>query len=259
MLTTYSIARWIEIARKSLQFSLFICIAIVLNEKAFAQFDLSSKLPTGIPLLNDNMPPGMIGSIQLQRQPNLCGYFQPVEIRGPRGMQFALVSDGMFEDNRPQPVRAAFLVGSVYRFRAVGIPDEPDAELFPTVEIIDRTYPPSEREHRFPIPIELDSTDIESALRGELVTRVIYLEDSTYAEPESHAGGPQRVFDVKQNEDTLRAADTFGRPLAILRIGSRIPDVVEGPVAEHFLFGSPPWTSIKNIPVGKTLSDISTP
>jgi hypothetical protein len=205
------------------------------------------------------MPPGMIGSIQLQRQPNLCGYFQPVELRGPQGMQFALVSDGMFGDNLPQPVRAAFLVGAVYRFRAVGLPNDPDSELFPTVEIIDRTYPPSEREHRFPIPIELDSTDIEAALRGELVTRVIYLEDSTYAEPQSHAGGPQRVFDVQQNEDTLRSADAFGRPLAILRIGSRIPDVVEGPGAEHFLFGSPPWTPIKNTPVGKTLSDIATP
>ncbi len=234
-------------------------IGIGLSSQSFAQYQSASKLPAGIPLLNDNMPPGMIGSIQLQRQPNLCGYFQPIELRGPQGMQFALVSDGMFGDNLPQPVRAAFLVGAVYRFRAVGLPDDPGTELFPTVEIIDRTYPPSEREHRFPIPIELDTTDIEAALRGELVTRVIYLEDSTYAEPQSHEGGPQRVFDVMQNEDTLRAADAVGRPLAILRIGSRIPDVVEGPGAEHFLFGSPPWTPIKNIPVGKTLSDISTP
>ncbi len=178
-------------------------------------------------------------------------------VAGPAGMQFALAADGMFVDNAPQPVRAAVLVGYVYRYRAVGIPNAPEAELFPTIEVIDRTYPPAEREHRFPIPIELDESDIESALRGDLVTRVIYLEDSTNADPVSHAGGPQRVLDVETTDDTLQTADVYGRPLAILRIGSRIPDVVEGPGAEHFLFGCPPWTSIKNVPVGKTLSDAS--
>ena len=260
LLTALIIARWIYAAKKNWQL-VFVATIFIVNStnQAIAQADPFTRLPAGIPLLNDNMPPGMIGSIQLQRQPNLRGYFQPIELTGPKGMRFALVSDGMFGDNFPQPVRAAVLVGAVYRFRAVGLPNEPGVELFPSVEVVDRTYPPAEREHRFPIPIELDSTDIEAALRGELVTRVIYLEDSTYAEPVSYAGGPQRVFDVKQNEDTLKTADAFGRPLAILRIGSRIPAVVEGPEAEHFLFGSPPWTSIKNIPVGKTLSDISTP
>jgi hypothetical protein len=137
------------------------------------------------------------------------------------------------------------------------IPNEPEAELFPTLEVIDRTYPPSEREHRFPIVVEIDQTDIDAALRGDMVTRVIYLEDSTNAEPVSYAGGPQRVFDITVAEDSLRTADYYGRPLAILRIGSRIPNVIEGPEAEHFVFGSPPWLPIKNLPKGKTLSDAS--
>ena len=261
LITAFLITRWFHLVRKSWQVAFLFSFGI--TNLTFAQYDASSKLPAGIPLLNDSMPPGMIGSIQLQRQPNLRGYYQPIELRGPGDMRFALASDGLFGDNSPQPIRAAVLVGAVYRFRAVELPNNPGLEIFPSVEVIDRTYPPSEREHRFPIPIELDSADIEAALRGELVTRVIYLEDSTYAEPVSHAGGPQRVLDVRQNEDTLRTADAFGRPLAILRIGSRIPDIVEGPGAEHFLFGSPPWMPVKmpvkNNPVGKTLSDLSTP
>ena len=220
-----------------------------------AQVASPSSLPAGIPLLNDNMPPGMIGAIQLQRQPNLRGFFQPVELQGLSGMHFALVSDGMFTDNSPGPARAAFLVGPVYRFRMTNIPNEPGLELFPTLEVIDRTYPPSEREHRFPIVVDIDQADIDAALRGDLVTRVIYLEDSTNAEPVSYAGGPQRVFDINTNEDSLRTADYYGRPLAILRIGSRVPDVTEGPEAEDFVFGSPPWLPIKNLPKGKTLSD----
>ena len=222
-----------------------------------AQGTAPASLPSGIPLLNDNMPPGMIGAIQLQRQPNLRGFFQAVEFRGLPDMQFALVSDGLFTENTTGPARAAFLVGPVYRFRIANIPSEPGAELFPTLEVIDRTYPPSEREHRFPIIVDIDQADIDAALRGDLVTRVIYLEDSTNAEPVSYAGGPQRVFDINIGEDSLRTADYYGRPLAILRIGSRVPDVTEGPEAEHFVFGSPPWLPIKNLPQGKTLSDAS--
>jgi len=222
-----------------------------------AQVANPASLPAGVPLLHDDMPPGMVGAIQLQRQPALRGFFQPVEFRGLDGMKFALVSNGMFTDNTLGPARAAFLVGPVYRFRMTNIPNEPEAELFPTLEVIDRTYPPSEREHRFPIIVDIDQTDIDAALRGDMVTRVIYLEDSTNAEPVSYAGGPQRVFDIKIAEDSLRTADYYGRPLAILRIGSRIPDVIEGPEAEHFVFGSPPWLLIKNLPKGKTLSDAS--
>jgi hypothetical protein len=249
------IARWVTLSRK------VIPVVTIL----FASANLTSaqtsynKLPAGVPLLQDDVPPGVIGSIQVKRQPNLCGYFQPVELRGPKGSSFALASSGTFIENQPQPFRAALLVGAVYRFRMVGFANQPEAELFPTLEVIDRTYPPAERSHRFPIPIEIDETDIESALRGDLVMRVIYLEDGTNAEPVSYAGGPQRVYEVSQNEDTLRTADTFGRPLAILRIGSRVPDIVEGTEAEEFLYGSPPWQPIKNVPQGKTLSDIAYP
>ncbi len=63
---------------------------------------------------------------------------------------------------------SAFLVGPVYRLRVTNIPSQPEAELFPTLEVIDRTYPPSEREHRFPIVVELDDRDIEAALQVTL-------------------------------------------------------------------------------------------
>jgi hypothetical protein len=229
-----------------------------LSALSFAQDGMSitsGGLPLGNPLLHDQMIPGEIGAIQLRRQPCLQGYFQPVEVRGPRGTQFALVSDGYFTNNVRSPLRAAMLVGNVYRFRMSHIEGAGEVELFPSIEIIDRTYPPAERSHRFPIVIEIDEVDIEAAMTGDLVTRVIYLEDSTNAEPDSYADGIQRVLDVSIAEDTLRTADYYGRPVAILRIGSRVPEQVEGPEALPFLFGSPPWLPIKATPQGKTLSD----
>jgi hypothetical protein len=225
----------------------WLCI-VTLQRPAVAQ-SLRPSLPSGgYPLLRDDAAPGMIGAIQLQRQPNLAGHFQAIEVRGPKGSRFALACDGFFQDNAPSPLRAGLLVGAVYRLRMVGIANEPEAELYPTIEVIDRTYPPADREHRFPIPIEIDETDIEAAMRGDLVTRVIYLEDGTYAEPVSYADGPQRVFDVDLGDDALRSADALGRPVAILRIGSRVPEVTQGDDAAGFLFQSPPWQTIKGLP-----------
>ncbi len=138
------------------------------------------------------------------------------------------------------------MVGAVYRFQLTSIPNEDGVELFPTVEVIDRLYPPAEREHRFPIPVVIDDLDIQSALRGDMVMRVIYLEDSEIAVPESYADGIQRVHDVTGTEQAIHAADHMGRPVAILRIGSRVPDST-GP-DEQFFYGSPPWSTIKEIP-----------
>ena len=204
-----------------------------------------------IGLYRDTMAPGVIGRQQLERNPMLRGYLQPVEIQGPKGSRISLVSQGTFVDPQPSPVRAAMLVGAVYRFQLSSIPNEDGIELFPTLEVIDRLYPPAEREHRFPIPIAIDDQDIQAALRGDMVMRVIYLEDSEIAPPESYADGIQRVHDVTGTEQAVQAADHMGRPVAILRIGSRVPDAA-GP-DEQFFYGSPPWSPIKEIPNRETL------
>jgi hypothetical protein len=62
-------------------------------------------------------------------------------------------------------------------------------------------------------------------LSGRFVTRVIYLEDPNNPLPTRDTPGFQRYFDVASGEDPLKVADRLGRPLAILRMGSRTPDV----------------------------------
>ncbi len=198
-------------------------------------------------LYRDSMAPGVIGRIQLERNPRLRGCVQAIELSGPQGLKIALASDGVFVDPQPQPMRAAFLIGPVYRVQLTNIPNEEGMELFPTIEVIDRLYPPAEREHRFPIPIVFAQDDLERALRGEMVTRVIYLEDSEIAEPVSYADKIQRTYEVTGTQDAMQAADRLGRPVAIVRIGSRVPDAATG-VDMQFLYGCPPWTPIKEIP-----------
>ena len=229
---------------------------VALGQSAYNPNSASARLPnTTRSLLDDEMVPGAIGSIQLQRKPQLRGAWQAVEVRGPKGVKFNLAEAGQFAPDMPNPARVGLLVGAVYRLRLTGIEGDPDLELFPTIEVIDKTCPPAEREHRFPIPIEIDENDIADAARGELVMRVIYLEDSEVAEPVDTSGKPQRVLDISGNQNALRTADQLGRPVAILRMGSRVPNVTQGQDWLEFLYHCPPWTTLKPIPTKQMLID----
>jgi hypothetical protein len=183
-------------------------------------------------------PPGAIGSWQLRRGGPLPGHFQPVEIKAPPGASISLAVDGQFEPPTTTPVTAGLLIGSVYRLRITGIPLHEGQELFPTIEVIDRTYTPIHYIWRFPIPIELTQEDLQYALAGRFVTRVIYLEDPQRPIPASDAGS-QFSFDVAPGDNALQVADSFGRPVAILRLGGRLPLNLQQP-DEGFLYGSPP-------------------
>jgi hypothetical protein len=202
---------------------------------------LSAQEPQVHYLHQGVMPPGAIGGWQLQRGGPLLGYFQPVEIKAPSGALVSLVSSGEFDDPRAAPRTAGMLIGQVYRLRVTNIPLYPGLELFPTIEVIDRTYPPQGEERRFAIPIELTRQDLELARQGKFVTRVIYLEDPNRALPVHFDPGVDNRFDAAPGQDPLALADELGRPVAILRLGGRLPQSDTGPDID-FLFGCPPFT-----------------
>jgi hypothetical protein len=184
------------------------------------------------------MPPGAIGSQQLLRGGPLPGYFQPVEIKAPPGALVSLAVDHQFSSPQATPLRIGMLIAPVYRFRVSEIPDRPGAEVYPTIEVINRIYPPLGEEFRFPIPIELTLEELEMALNGKFVTRVIYLEDPRQALPVKTGGEvAQTFFEVRPTDDPLAIADQLGRPVAILRLGGRLPDA--GGLDAKFMYGSP--------------------
>jgi hypothetical protein len=184
------------------------------------------------------MPPGAIGSRQLERGGPLPGYFQPVEIRAPEGARISLAISGAFEQPETGAVTVGMLIGSVYRLRVTNIPLHTGLEVYPTIEVIDRLYPPVGQERRFPIPIELSQEELQLAIEGRFVTRVIYLEEPLDALPVAEDPRQQSYFEAAPGDNPLEVADRLGRPMAILRLGARVPDS-EGP-DEAFLYGSPP-------------------
>jgi hypothetical protein len=166
----------------------------------------------------------------------LLGYFQPVEFRGPEGLKVAIAAQGAFQEPEPVPARAGLLIAPVYRLRVTNIPQRPGAEVFPTIEMIDRTYPPPGLAWKHPIPIELTLEDLYLALAGKMVTRVIYVEAPDTALPAADLPGTQRWFDSGPGSNPVFVADTLGRPVAILRLGGRAP--MPGEAINPAFFGS---------------------
>ena len=183
-------------------------------------------------------PPGQVGQGLLTRGGPIPGYFQPIEVRAPQGTQLAFVANGQFGPSLLAPTKAGMLIGAVYRMKVTNIPELEGVEVFPSIEVINRIYPPRGLEAKFAIPIQLSLREIKMAVQGFYVTRVIYLEDPTNPIPVDEPIGRQRTLDINYTEDPLHVADKLGRPVAILRIGSRYPQL--NAQTSRFMFSSPP-------------------
>jgi len=191
-----------------------------------------------VPLYHQDLVPGMIGQYQNLKGRGIPGYFQPTQIVPPQGTQIAPVIDGVFSDDMPAPATFGCLIGSVYRFRITNIPGHPGRELYPSVEVIDRLYPPEGRELECPIPIHLTQEELNYALEGRFVTRVVYLENPRTAIPHAYEPGFQPYYEVAPEDDPILTADQLGRPVAILRLGSRRPSPDDA--HDEFTYQSPP-------------------
>ena len=91
---------------------------------------------------------------------------------------------------------------------------------------------------RFPIPIELTLDELLLAAEGRFITRVIYLEDPLLAPAIARDGEQQPWIEARPGEDPLVMADHLGRPMAILRLGGRLPE--PGQADPGFVYGAPP-------------------
>jgi hypothetical protein len=183
------------------------------------------------------MPPGAIGRQRLIRGGPLSGYCQPVEIRAPQGARIAPALGNGFGQSQVDRLLVGLQIGPVYRFKVTEIPGHPGVEVFPTVEMVDRMYPPPGQARRFPVPVELTQQELELAAEGQFVTRVIYVEDPQLALPVAETPASEtRWIEARGGEDPLVTADALGRPIAILRMGSRIPE--PNGVEPAFVYGA---------------------
>ena len=173
--------------------------------------------------LSQNSPPGQHAHWRNILHGHDSTWLQPLKIEAPGGGRVDVFSGTRVAVGTalsPAQVRAN--VGHLYRFRISRMPRHPRVEIFPTVELIDRLHPPEGHADAFPIPIIFTDADIEAVKRGDLVTRVVYLEQPQLAQVHDPLRRtiPQRVT---PDENVMQEADRLGRPMAIIRIGGRKP------------------------------------
>jgi hypothetical protein len=168
--------------------------------------------------------PGAIGARE-RPQPGPCpdgslpDFIQPVDIRGPDGMQIAIETASGWSPLRPAPLRMGLVVGHAYRLRVAGISGNPERELFPSVRVLAKLAAPPGMAWRFPVEIVLDEADLDAAGAGAHVRRIVYAA----CEPDRPDIVPANWFDVRPGDDALEVAMTLGDPVAELILGNRVP------------------------------------
>lgn len=184
-------------------------------------------------------PPGMIAQKRIMQNPNLAGFVQPVQIYTPPGTLVSTWSSRGFGVGHDSVMTAGFTIGQVYRLRVENIPRFAGNDIYPSVEVIDRLHPPEGMENQFPIQVVITQDDLEKAIAGRLVTKIVYLEDSDKSLPYRPIRDDQPYFDIGPTEDPLRTAESLGRPMAIVRIGSRTPSFDDYTSGEFDFFSNP--------------------
>jgi len=170
------------------------------------------------------MAPGAIGAPgRLQPGPRpesiLPHDVQTVSISGPDGALVAIETAAGWTPLQSAPLRIALVVGQPYRLRIGGIEGREGEELFPSLRIVAKMVTPPGMEWRFPVEVAIDRDDIDAALGGSFVRRVVYLA-CEQEEPELVPGG---WFDVRPGDDAFEVARTLGDPVAEVVIGDRLP------------------------------------
>jgi len=221
---------------------LFGCLVTAsITMQALAQQPLEHEFIRG------DMPPGVAARFYQMGDPALRGHVQAVQLVAPENTIVEIGdAQSSFGHAQAEQMTVNMGIGYVYRFKLsnLPLPDAAGKTLYPSIEVIGKLNPPPGLESDFPIQVVVTRDDIEIALAGRMVTRVIYLEDPRGTLPHLHTVSDQPTIDVRRGQDPLRAAEQMGRPMAILRMGSRVP--MEGEVAEWFTFGIAAPTVLPN-------------
>lgn len=171
--------------------------------------------------LDQRTPPGVAGEWAGALGRATPAYNQPVRVILPtKGTVTFYDAAAKQAHAKAAPAQARMGVGYVFRVRISGMPEFPGRSLYPTIEVIDRLHPPRGKADRFPIPVELSADEIRLALAGRMVTKVVYLEQPQLAFP---VGGPVPTATIEPRHNLVTEADRRGRPMAIVRLGSRQP------------------------------------
>lgn len=196
--------------------TILACLLLSLNP-VWAQSSVASRYSSS------NDVPGTVAFTTLLANPQWVGRVQPVRFQLPENTIVGTWQGSWIDCDQADPT-VATSVGPIYQIRIRGAFRVRTFELYPSLEMVSCLNPPADLQLRFPVPVTISEEDIEQVLDGKLVTKVIYVENPETALPYRQlCNGHQAYFDVSDIEDPFRTASRLGRPIAILRLGTRHP------------------------------------
>src|SRR5260370_42552646 len=103
---------------------------------------------------------------------------------GPAGMHVVVYQGAARPRDLAAPAQLGLRPGYIYRMEGNGFTQHPGVSLYPTLEVRGTlALPPGLSGAGFPAPVVITEDDVQKALAGVLVTKVIYLEHPERAAP----------------------------------------------------------------------------
>jgi uncharacterized repeat protein (TIGR01451 family) len=118
--------------------------------------------------------------------------------------------------------------GYVYRLELSNLPYQPGRVLYPEVEVRGVLVPRAGMRYMdWPAPLLFTAADIERALSGGVVMKVVYLEDPEKAIPAEFGLMNPVEVPAGSEDEAVSEAISNGRPVAIIRLGGKTPSAAE--------------------------------
>ena len=143
-----------------------------------------------------------------------------VKLIGPEGMHTIIYQGKARPRDLLAPAQLGLRPGYIYRLELNGFKKFPGISLYPTLEVRGTlALPPGLSGAAFPAAVVLTEEDVQKALAGALITKVIYLEHPERATPAATTPDLPLEALVPNECDLLAEARERGRPLLVLRFG----------------------------------------
>jgi hypothetical protein len=154
----------------------------------------------------------------------MMGPASQISFLEPAGMQVrwdVAMPGGFDSDPLIAPGRYDFTQGAIYRLKLTDIPGYEGTELYPTIEVGPETARTAAYLAHNAVPFVLTDEDFTQVLRGNFVTKVVYLPDAEYQE--LAVAGVETLVSTRLDPgvDPVVEADRRGSILAIIRIGNK--------------------------------------
>jgi uncharacterized repeat protein (TIGR01451 family) len=146
------------------------------------------------------------------------------KVLAPQGVRVTAFPGSPLARMTDTPAVYGFRPGYVYRLQLTNLPGFPGRALYPEIEVRGSLVPRIGMKYMdWPVPLLFTPNDIDRALSGSVITKVIYLEDPEKAFPGATTADNPVEFPAASDEEAIRAATANGRLVAIVRVGGKIP------------------------------------